>query len=397
GFIALDWTLMTVALIPILLRLSLRARHRGHHSLSTNLSDGFVLLAWLSGIVLISINTWKNNLRERYTHAPPSSIYYGVPKDQAAHLLYVSWISLFFIYISLWASKAAFLAFYYSILSLQGRTTRIVLWVASGFTLATFILHLCLIAFWCAPIRANWNVEGHLCSAVHSINSVTVSTFTNVATDLVILSIPISTLVGLRLGKAERTGLLFVFLMGSVSIVAALVRFVTLKLVEHVPRAEITHTIDVWALVEIVSSLLAVCLPSLRTFVRTHRPASRGEKDSWRSRSGSRSTLRGADGASSRGDSIVSGKLHVRTASEEIEEHYFRDVEASSGRHTIVGEELDLEGHDRLESGIATSDVTRVVEIPRPLNTQQMGRRQESWPGKAFNDESFLDRSGSNV
>jgi len=166
-----------------------------------------------------------------------------VPWDQAAHLLYVSWISLFFIYISLWCSKAAFLAFYYSLFSLQGKRIRIVLWCASIFTLATFILHMCLIAFWCSPISSNWNIEGHLCSAVHSIESVTISTFTNVATDLVILSIPVSTLAGMRLGKAERTGLIFVFLMGSVSIVAALVRFITLKLVEHVPRADITHTI----------------------------------------------------------------------------------------------------------------------------------------------------------
>lgn len=55
-------------------------------------------------------------------------------------------------------------------------------------------------------------------------------------------------------------------------------RFVTLKLVHAIPRASITHTIDVWALVEIVSSILAVCLPSLRRFVRKHRvPAGHGK------------------------------------------------------------------------------------------------------------------------
>jgi hypothetical protein len=58
--------------------------------------------------------------------------------------------------------------------------------------------------------------------------------------------------------------------MGSVSILAALVRFICLKLVQATPRASITHTIDVWALVEIVSSILAVCLPSLRSFARKH-------------------------------------------------------------------------------------------------------------------------------
>lgn len=102
------------------------------------------------------------------------------------------------------------------------------------------------------------------------MSSVTVSTFANIATDLVILSIPISTLLATKLDRVQRAGLAFVFLMGSISILAALIRFICLKLVQSSPRASITHTIDVWALVEIVSSLLAVCLPSLRMFVRAH-------------------------------------------------------------------------------------------------------------------------------
>lgn len=46
------------------------------------------------------------------------------------------------------------------------------------------------------------------------------------------------------------------FAMDSVSIVVALVRFVCLGLLRDVPKASITHTIGVWALVEIVSSIL---------------------------------------------------------------------------------------------------------------------------------------------
>ncbi|KAL5390667.1 hypothetical protein DPSP01_001740 [Paraphaeosphaeria sporulosa] len=272
GFIALDWTLMTVALVPILIRISMRTRNRGLSTIASNIADSFLVLAWLSGCVLISINTWKNNLRMRYLHAPPETLYYGVPEPLSGHLLYVSWISLFFIYISLWSAKACLLAFYYSIFSLQGRRARVGLATACVFTAATFLLHMFLIAFWCTPISSNWSPPPgeHLCSAVHSMSSVTISTFTNIATDIVILSIPISTLLATKLNRTQRAGLAFIFLMGSISILAALVRFICLKLVQSVPRASITHTIDVWALVEIVSSILAVCLPSLRTFVRKH-------------------------------------------------------------------------------------------------------------------------------
>jgi hypothetical protein len=263
---------MTIALIPILIRISLRTRNRGLSTLASNIADFFVVLAWLSGCVLISINTWKNNLRMKYLSYPPSELYYGVPQELSGHLLYVSWISLFFIYISLWSAKAAFLAFYYSIFSLQGRKARWTLAGACVFTLLTFLLHMFLIAFWCTPISANWSPPpgSHLCSAVHSISSVTISTFTNVATDIVILSIPISTLLATKLGRTERAGVAFVFLMGSVSILAALIRFICLKLVQATPKASISHTIDVWALVEIVTSILAVCLPSLRSFARKH-------------------------------------------------------------------------------------------------------------------------------
>lgn len=263
---------MTIALIPILIRISLRTRNISYATTSTNIADFFVILSWLSGIVLISINTWKNNLRMSYLSTPPSDLYYGVPRPLSGHLLYVSWISLFFIYISLWSAKAAFLAFYYSFSSLRGRSAQYCLAAACLFTFSTFLLHMFLIAFWCTPVSSNWSPPGgeHLCSAVHSISSVTISTFANVATDLVILTIPISTLLATRLGRTECAGLAFVFLMGGVSVIAALVRFVCLKLIQSSPKASITHTIDVWALVEIVSSILAVCLPSLRMFARRH-------------------------------------------------------------------------------------------------------------------------------
>jgi hypothetical protein len=277
---------MTVALIPLIIRLTLRTRNRGLSSIASNIADGFILLAWLSGIVLISINTWKNNLRMKYLGQP--NLYYGVPEPLSAHLLYVSWISLFFIYISLWSSKAAFLAFYYSIFSLQGRRARWSLLGACIFTAATFLLHMCIIAFWCTPISANWAPPPgqDLCSAVHSISSVTISTFTNIATDMVILGIPISTLMATKLGKKEKAGLTFVFVLGSISIIAALVRFITLKLIQGVEKASITHTIDVWALVEIVSSIIAICLPSLRTFVRRHRTGAGQGSQKLPSRSG---------------------------------------------------------------------------------------------------------------
>lgn len=291
---------MTLALIPIILRFWLRWRQRHPQPFMRNLSDALILLSWLSGIVLISINTWKNTLRQRYIHWPPEQLYYGVPRSQSAHLLYVSWLSLFFIYISLWAAKFALLAFYASLLRLQGRWARATLISAALFASGTFALHMALLTRWCSPTAANWDARpGRLCSAVHDMTAVTISTAANVATDVAILALPLFALASLRrehrvalgrdnavgdvvvMGKAELSGLVVVLCMAALSITAALARFVTLELVQRVPKANITHTIDVWALVEIVASLLAVCLPSLRAFVRRTREeaAKRGSTD----------------------------------------------------------------------------------------------------------------------
>ncbi|KAI0014946.1 hypothetical protein F4780DRAFT_132572 [Xylariomycetidae sp. FL0641] len=297
AFIAIDWIGMTLALVPIVLRFWLRyreydARKPPHWTL--HLSDGLVVLSWLSGLVLILINTWKNAVRQRYAEAgwPADALYYGVPRPQAAHLLYVSWISLYCIYVALWAAKFSLLAFFASLVRLtRSRAAGPVLAAAAAVTALTFALHMALLAAWCRPVRGNWDVDGHLCSAVHSITAVTVSTGANVGTDLVILALPLFALAlsrrerrrnsnamneektgaGVAMSRAEWSGVAFVLAMAALSIVAALARYVCLELVQNVPKADITHTIDVWALVEIVASLLAVCLPSLRSFVRRRR------------------------------------------------------------------------------------------------------------------------------
>ncbi|KAI8955464.1 hypothetical protein F4801DRAFT_574645 [Xylaria longipes] len=283
AFIAIDFVGLTIALIPIILRFWLRRREAKPQPLSRNISDSFIVLSWFSGLVLISINAWKNSLRQRYVHYPPSELYYSVPRHLSAHLLYVSWISLFFIYISLWAAKFALIAFFAGVMNLmETRVARSIVAFATFYTTGTFILHIVLLTRWCNPISANWNINGELCSAVHDIRSVTISTVFNISTDLVILSLPIFALTTLsrerralttetRITKAEWSGFALVIVVAALSIIAALARWITLQLVHNVPKANITHTIDVWALVEIVASLLAVCLPTLRSFVRRSR------------------------------------------------------------------------------------------------------------------------------
>jgi len=166
------------------------------------------------------------------------------------------------------------------------------------------------------------DITGHLCSAVHNMESVTISTFANVGTDLlsklalprtylfvslmlfffpstnkismrnrrvltsfmlIVIMLPILVLKNLTFRKSALWGWLFILFIGSISIVAAIVRYGALKAVWGQPKASITHTIDVSSMVEITTSLLAVCSPSLRVFFRgrkkPHRPIQRDVRD----------------------------------------------------------------------------------------------------------------------
>jgi hypothetical protein len=59
-------------------------------------------------------------------------------------------------YTDLWLVKAALLAFYYELIPSSQRVTYISLQIITVFTVATYILVMCLNAFYCTPIYLNW-------------------------------------------------------------------------------------------------------------------------------------------------------------------------------------------------------------------------------------------------
>lgn len=96
----------------------------------------------------------------------------------------------------------------------------------------------------------------------------------NIATDIFILAVPLSVLHTLQLGRRQVVALVVVFLIGGLSIFAAVARFVVIfPKIKKNAKAPIVHTYELWALIEIASSQLTVCLPALRGWLR-------GRKDS---------------------------------------------------------------------------------------------------------------------
>lgn len=182
GFIALDWALLFLASIFVFIRIWERTWRAGPRarprSIAGTISDIFVIFSYISAVTFIGINTWKNSLRIKHRGQP--DLYYGVPMDLSAHLLkvpslllpftevshwlqflryQVSWESLFFIYISLWFSKGAFIAFYFELFNKDpelGRRCKVAGVFVSVITFLTFLLHMLLLQFWCQPVSLNW-------------------------------------------------------------------------------------------------------------------------------------------------------------------------------------------------------------------------------------------------
>lgn len=118
----------------------------------------------------------------------------------------------------------------------------------------------------------------------------------NIATDIFILAVPLSVLHTLQLGRRQAVALVVVFLIGGLSIFAAVARFVIIfPKIKKNAKAPIVHTYELWALIEIASSQLTVCLPALRGWLR-------GRKDNRNRKTwggNGRKTVSGVSGGSS--------------------------------------------------------------------------------------------------
>lgn len=102
----------------------------------------------------------------------------------------------------------------------------------------------------------------------------------------------------------------FVCLTGGMSTFAAIARFVVIyPKVQKDPNASIINTYELWALVEITTCQLAVCLPALRVYLRSFQ--TKNTSQSW-------NLSRAPEVVSYQASSV--GKMHVAYESSSVQE-----------------------------------------------------------------------------
>jgi len=130
---------------------------------------------------------------------------------------------------------------------------------------ATWLALTITVIFQCMPVAFSWDktIQGGHCvnqDALYAYWSVP-----NIITDLIILFLPIPEVWNLHIGKLQKTGLIFTFLLGSLGLIACIVRFsIFLKNAALTDATWTSVPLQVWTITEPSMYFIAGILPTLR-------------------------------------------------------------------------------------------------------------------------------------
>jgi len=104
---------------------------------------------------------------------------------------------------------------------------------------------------------------------IFSLPAFVILAVVNIFSDLAIALVPILLISSLRLRKHEKTGLLFVFSVGSISIIASVSRMIVMisRLKAHRADWDTVHVLMLWCHAEVFFGILAFMLPSFKFLV----------------------------------------------------------------------------------------------------------------------------------
>ena len=122
---------------------------------------------------------------------------------------------------------------------------------------------------WCTPVHRNWTMpleEFPHTSSMDSVVTLTIGSFLNITTDLVILVLPLLIIQSFNLQRREKLGLCFIFLVGIMSVAASVVRYVVMYIPFQHPPATMqgARVSFFWSTLEVLTGFVAFCLPSFR-------------------------------------------------------------------------------------------------------------------------------------
>ncbi|CUS10646.1 unnamed protein product [Tuber aestivum] len=272
GFIALVTFITVLTIFGTVGRLwILRRRPR---TLAVNISDAaFVLFTVLmvatAGIAFDVVRQELRIRRDFGDEAIPDMLFTeGYLKEFFAITLFCT--------TQVWLLKGAFLGYYWSLKDSLAERIRRLLYAVSVYCLATYIGVLSFQLGYCSPLSTNWSTGSDRCLATLTVPGMILQQWTNITSDIMVLVVPLFTISSLNLRRKDLYALSVVFLIGTLSIAASVVRFTQVYyVVMHADNSiEAIRRTLVWAVIEKLFAFTAFCLPCLRVFYRKRHSSS---------------------------------------------------------------------------------------------------------------------------
>ncbi|KAL1797158.1 hypothetical protein ACET3X_003764 [Alternaria dauci] len=151
--------------------------------------------------------------------------------------------------------------------------------------------------FACTPFRRNWDVTITEGSCIDRTPLYMATAVLNMATDILLLVLPIPMVVKLQMPRAQKAGLICIFGVGSLTCITSAVRLALLfPMLQTMDQTWAIVMPGIWILIEANLVIVTGCLPTMRLFFRHVAPRLIGES-SLRSRSRKQSSAGYAGGS----------------------------------------------------------------------------------------------------
>lgn len=312
------------------------------------ISDWLIISAQVMGTLFLVYHIWKNitlmKSKDPFVIVSPRQL----KSVLAAATIYIT---------ILWLIKASFIAFYWSLHAHLTKTLRWLLYFSMMVLMVTFLVMHLINFLWCRPLSRMFQFTlKDFCHIGLDLHTGTIFYVLNVFTDLIVMIIGLTFVYNIRhsLGPRQWFAAAFVFIIGSIPIIASTVRYTTVYYIIRDPFTSFTRfgEIELWSEIDGAFATYAACLPALRSLIRETRE-------------------KGSDGyGKADAGSVVAKRRYQKRISETgMDRSFDEDVEIGFAGIVRSKAVLGHKGHVRVWS--LDIDVPRALEVDPQLTTRQ--------------------------
>ncbi|CAH0041172.1 unnamed protein product [Clonostachys rhizophaga] len=311
GLLAIIWTCYSVASLFVTLRLTVRWRQNGR----LLFDDYWMVWAWLCVTTMAILQTVQTSSLWFFTYLTSGRIAANDPQvfPQMSQMLRFQFPVIKLFWTVLWSVKASFLAAFYPLVK-PTKWIRICWFIVVAFTTIAYI------GCWLASTLTCTNpgdyfIPGNCDEPFEKWMSrfnIIYSTSVDIASDVMIMALPIAVLPSLQLNRKKKIGLGIAFSIGFIIIAVALVRMSQILIGQTVDMIGLA----IWGAIETMTAVIVGSLLPLKALLTRNIRNYTGKKSSQRS---GLSHKYGGDGSVSRGpDGLVPNRSRSVMVAESI-------------------------------------------------------------------------------